>query len=193
MNHHNHHSKQFSAKNWQKLIDETRHHSMSVEPFFEQARPTEKEVWLDFGAGPGYFTLPLAANVRTVIAADISDEMLTVCRQRAQEASLTNIEFVKIENSRLPLASGSVDKILLSNVFHELENPQADLQELHRVLKEGGRVFVVDWRAQEMEMGPPLHHRLPEDRVKKMVGDAGFKFEKEWNLFEFHYVLVFAK
>ena len=188
-----HNSKQFPAQEWQKLLDEKRNDSLDIEVFFNYANPHGDEVWLDFGAGPGYFTLPLASKTQKVIAADISEQMLEICKKRARESNLTNIDFVKIVNSEILLPSHSVDKILLSNVVHELDDPQADLKEIKRLLKASGAVFVIDWKPMEMEMGPPLHHRLSQDEVKNMFKQAGFRFVQEWDVFEYHYFCLFKK
>ncbi len=187
------HSKQFAAENWARLLSEDRQKSMPLAVFFKRTQPASHEVWLDFGAGPGYFSLPLAEKVSKVIVADISETMLEVCRQRANEAGLNNLEFLKITNAQLDLADESVDKIVMANVFHELDQPEKDLAELRRVLKPAGRLFLIDWRVMETEHGPPLDHRIAPESVRHSCEQAGFQFTDQWDDFEFHYFLSFQK
>lgn len=191
MNHQAKHSKQFAAENWSRLLGEDRQKSMPLEIFFRRTEPASYEVWLDFGAGPGYFSLPLAEKVAKVIVADISETMLEVCQQRANEAGLNNLKFLKINNSKLDLTDDSVDKVVMANVFHELDQPEKDLAELKRVLKPAGRLYLIDWRVMETEHGPPIDHRIAPEQVIRIINQEGFQFVDQWDDFEFYYFLAF--
>ena len=76
--------KVFPHSKWEKLVNKDREEILNRDKFFEIAELNKNEVWVDFGCGLGYFTLPLATKVKKVYAIDISDEMLNVCRKRAE-------------------------------------------------------------------------------------------------------------
>jgi hypothetical protein len=51
---------------------------------------------------------------------------------------------------------------------------------------------LVDWKYEEMEMGPPLRHRLPREKVIQELQDHHFILQSEPNLYPTHYVLIFS-
>ena len=188
-----HHSKQFNPENWERLVSEERAQFQDFAVFLEKANPGGNEVWLDFGCGPGYFTIPLASRVQRVYALDISEEMVSVCRKRAEQLGITNVEYVLIRDAHIPLSDAQIDKILMANVFHELEKPGVVLEELHRILKPNGIIYLIDWKVMETEKGPPLEHRIPPEEVKADFQKKEFQFQEEWEIYPYHYVLVFSK
>lgn len=186
-------SKVFAAGNWERLVSPQRKERMDPENFFKITSPGSKEVWVDIGCGPGYYTLPLAEQVRKVYALDISREMLDICSSWASDKSISNIVVMESDSTDIALNSDSVDKILLVNVYHEFPSVENVVREFSRILKPGGHLFVIDWRAEQMESGPPLEHRIPE---KKVIGDfesAGFSFKMNYDIYEQNYVLEFIK
>lgn len=69
------------------LHDEFRKRIQPVEPLVEliRERIPKKGILVDFGAGTGYFTLPLAKLFREVYAVDINAERLEYLRGRLKE------------------------------------------------------------------------------------------------------------
>ncbi len=188
-----HFSKQFPPERWERLVSEERAEWQSVEELFRVTQPLPSEVWLDFGCGPGYFTIPLAGRVKTVFAVDVSMEMLSVCRKRVEERNLQNVRFLQSDGSQLPLGDNTIDRALLANIFHELDHPAQLLGEIQRVHKPGGKIFLLDWKPVETPTGPPLDHRIPERDVIIAVNKAGYQLEKSWDVFPYHYLLSFTK
>ncbi len=183
----------FAAKNWQRLIQPERQQRMNPLTFLELCGADEREIWADVGCGPGYFTLPLADRVKKVFATDISTDMLDICRNRAREENLVNIEFIQSNSKEIGIPSETVNRILLVNVFHEFSAVAEVLKELGRILKPAGRIYIIDWRYGEMESGPPLNHRVRKEQVARDLESAGFSFAGAYDLYEQNYVLKFAK
>jgi len=192
MHSHGHGAKRFNHENWQRLVNTERQQWQDVNKFFEIAQPSQKDVWLDFGCGPGYFAIPLAEKVKQVIAIDVSAEMLAVCQQRIQEHQLHNVLFLQSDEKQLPIADNQVDNALLANIYHELDHHQEFFTELHRVLKPSGKLFIIDWKPVESPTGPPMDHRIPESEVIREVENFGFPLRKRWDIYPYHYVLEFA-
>lgn len=185
--------KVFEHKNWERLVSPEREERLSREKFFEIAKPLENEVWLDLGCGPGYFTLPLAEMVKTVYALDISKEMLDICKMRASELDLNNIEYILSDSEKIDLPDNSVDNILMCNIYHEIDNRKNALKQLYKILKPSGNIYLIDWEYLEMEIGPPLDHRIKKELAIEEFNELKFSFISEYNIFEFEYFLKFSK
>lgn len=184
----------FNPEHAERLLRPERAEVQPVEPLVQLLDPKPGERHADVGCGPGYFALPVAERVRPdgrVYALDISPEMLAMCRERARARGLDAV-VVALQNDehKLPLNDDSLDGAWLANVFHELDDPVALLGELRRALKPGGRLVVVDWKPVEMEIGPPLEHRVPVEAVVRALREAGFEAIREHALYEHHYAVT---
>ena len=185
--------KVFSPQKWERLVNSVREERMSVKKFFDISNPSPDEVWGDIGCGPGYFTLPIAQKVKKVFAADISQEMLDICKSRTEKFNLSNIEYIKTGKDFIPIDSDILDNVLLVNVYHEFPDRKNTNMELNRIVKNGGKLFVIDWRCQEMDFGPPLEHRITEEKLIAELEISNFTFVNKFDIYEFNYVLEFKK
>jgi SAM-dependent methyltransferase len=87
----------------------------------ELARPTD--TWLDIGAGGGRYALPLALEVREVIAVDPSHGMLSVLRDGMREHGIDNIRVIE---GRWPLelpgtGESHLDVALMAHIGYDIE------------------------------------------------------------------------
>jgi ubiquinone/menaquinone biosynthesis C-methylase UbiE len=120
---------------------------------------------LDYGCGPGSFTLLAARRVGPsgkVYAVDINPLALQHVQKAAVEKGLGNIEVIRTDCAT-GLESESVDLVLLYDAYHELENPASVLEELHRVLKPQGLLSFSD------------HHMREEDILQEVTGGGRFR------------------
>lgn len=95
---------------------------------------------LDFGCGPGSFSLAaagLVGNTGRVLAYDIHPLAIRTVESRACRRGLKNLQAVLSEGVN-GLAEGAVDVALLYDVLHEVGDPSALSAELHRVMRPGG-------------------------------------------------------
>ena len=51
---------------------------------------------------------------------------------------------------------------------HEVENKELMLDEIKRILKQGGKLMIIEFHKRETPMGPPLDHRISEEYVEKI-------------------------
>lgn len=107
------------------------------------------EAVLDAGCGPGLLTAELAGLVGErgrVLAVDKSRVMLDLARQRCRGMSRVELRDGSIE--RIEEADASFDAVVCTQVLLYIADVPAVLAELHRLLKPGGRIAVVetDWR-----------------------------------------------
>jgi ubiquinone/menaquinone biosynthesis C-methylase UbiE len=108
---------------------------------------------LDYGCGPGSYSIAaseLLGKLGKVYALDIHPLAIKKVKDIASKRQLENIETIH-SNCKTSLPESSIDTILLYDVFHELSNPNAVLEELYRILRSGGILSFSDHHMKEHE------------------------------------------
>lgn len=156
------------------------------------------EAVADIGAGTGYFSLPMARVVGTdgrVYAVDFQTGMLDILGQKLLEPRApTNVVPVHGSAERTTLPGACADIVLMSNVWHEVENHGPMLREVARVLRSHGRFAVLDWRADcPPPPGPPADHRISSESVEKALRENGFPVERSGHVGKYGYLVISRK
>lgn len=154
----------------------------------------------DVGAGTGLYLNPLSKSVGEsghVCAVDISPKFIKHLRQRAKDEGLANVEVVLCSDRDTNLKPNSFDRVFICDVYHHFEYPESSLASIHRALRPGGKLILVDFNRIPGESREWLltHIRAPKSVFKQEVLDAGFEFEEEVEVdgFEENYLLRFIK
>lgn len=104
--------------------------------------PKGKKI-LDAGAGKGRFLIDfLNEECKFILALDISNRMLKISKERMQNLVNERISFVVGDIEHLPLKNAFFDIALCVDTLVHMSNPKKGLQELARVVKDGGKVVV---------------------------------------------------
>ena len=137
------------------LNNEVRRCSHPPEKIIDGLGVKAADVVLDFGCGPGFFTVPLAKVAREVVAIDSQPKMLGKLSKYAKKNGV-KVKALQSDGQSIPLPDGSFDLIFLSGVYHELVEKRKVLTELKRLLKPGGRIVIRE-RAQSghIALSPP--------------------------------------
>jgi phosphatidylethanolamine/phosphatidyl-N-methylethanolamine N-methyltransferase len=99
---------------------------------------------LEVGVGTG-LSLPLYPRGVRVTGIDVSREMLDKARGRVARRGLGNVEaLLEMDAESMALPEASFDKVVAMYVVSVVENPARLLQELHRVCKPDGEIFLVN-------------------------------------------------
>ena len=101
----------------------------------------------DIGAGSGYYTIRLAAQVGPggrVLAQDVVPDYLKRLQDRVAKAGLANVTVGLGEFGDPRLPARSVDVALMIHMYHEIGEPFALLANLAPDLRSGGRLGIVD-------------------------------------------------
>lgn len=165
----------FNPEHADKLLDPKRIELLPPEKIIGELSLGSDDIVADLGAGNGFFTLPLAKNTsQTVYAVDIEPKMLELLKERAKKDGVENIKYVTSNLEEINLPSNSINKALLAFVMHEVPHMEKALNEIKRILKPGGKTLILEWEAIEMDMGPPLHERIPSNKLRDFIQDQGF-------------------
>ena len=151
------------------------------------------QVVADLGAGTGFFTRPLAIAVGdsgTVYAVDIEQSMLDYIQAR-EDVLQDRVVPVLAAPDDPKLPDGTVDVVLTVNTWHHIKKRSAYLKRIDRALTPDGRMVVVDFREDELPVGPPPAHKLGRDKVVKEFEKAGWKLAAESIALPYQYVLTF--
>lgn len=108
--------------------------------------PQEREVIVDLGTGAGYIAFPLAEKNPEcqIIGLDILIDTLVDNDNKAKEKSIHNLKFLTYDGKSLPFEDSTVDTIVTRYALHHFTDLQSSLQEMHRVLKKGGKLVISD-------------------------------------------------
>jgi ubiquinone/menaquinone biosynthesis C-methylase UbiE len=136
----------------------------------------------DVGTGIGYM-LPFLSHAvgpkrGRVIAEDIFDDFLAGAKQRAENQHLENITFVKGTEKDPALPAGEIDEVLVQDAYHHFDYPAEMLAGIHKALKPGGKLVIVDYykRPDAMPDGRAMTHiREDVDDVIKEVEANHFR------------------
>ncbi|MFN2341610.1 MAG: class I SAM-dependent methyltransferase [Halanaerobium sp.] len=170
--------KRFSPSKKKKLFSKKRLKSLKPAEMLSELKLREGDIFIDIGAGNGFFSLPAAEIVGEsgkVYSVDVEIDMLLDLKHRAQQAGLTDrIEICKSEENDANLHQNA-DFMLFAYLFHEVEEKEKFLNNYFGFLKKGSRVVFIEWDPEKREEGPPLHHRIPSQELKSMLEQRDIK------------------
>ncbi|MDB4259996.1 class I SAM-dependent methyltransferase [Akkermansiaceae bacterium] len=149
----------------------------------------------DIGAGSGYYTFRLAAQHPTgqLIAVDIQEEMISHLEHEKEIQNATNVSahLGKIDDTLLK--ANSIDAAIMVDAYHEFSHPYEMMQSIARALRPGGRLFLLEYRAEDPTVPiKPLHKMSEQQAIKEMAAVglewAGTKHDLPWQ-----HLLIFEK
>ena len=120
----------------------------------------------DLGSGEGLVGELLAQKARKVFCVDISKKIVKFGKTNAEKNGIKNIEFLHGDIEKIPLKTKSVDVALFSQSLHHAKNPETALKEAHRVLRDSGRLIILDL----------IEHQFTQ--AKEVYGDLWLGFSK---------------
>jgi ubiquinone/menaquinone biosynthesis C-methylase UbiE len=126
----------------------------------------------DIGAGRGYYTVRLAPAVGAtgiVFANDVLAPVLSRLNERVIREGLANVRPILGAPGNANLPPASIDLALMVHMYHEIEDPYGLLWHLHRQLRSGGRVAILE------NDRPTRLHGTPPALLQCELEQAGFQ------------------
>lgn len=150
----------------------------------------------DVGAGSGYFTVRMARRVGAqgrVYANDLQPEMLAMLASRLQKEGVRNVTLVQgtVDDPKLP--AGSIDVILLVDVYHEFSQPQIMLRRMREALKPGGRLVLLEYRKEDPSVPIRPEHKMSVAEAKLEVEAEGYTLSRVDSALPRQHILIFTR
>jgi ubiquinone/menaquinone biosynthesis C-methylase UbiE len=188
-----------SAKFWDRIARRYSKSPVPDEAVYQRKLEVTREYLcpdtevLEFGCGTGSTAIAHAPFARNILATDISEKMLEIARDKAEAASVENVTFQQATLDDLEVPDGSIDVVLGLSILHLLEDKEAAIARVWRLLKPGG-VFVSSTAClgdsmRWFKLIAPVGRRLgvmpyvavfTADELAKSLTEAGFELEHRW-------------
>ncbi len=149
----------------------------------------------DIGAGSGYYSFRIAPLVPEgeVIAIDIQQEMLDHLATEAAAREIKNIRPHLGATDSINLPENTLDAALMVDAYHEFSHPAEMLQSLRKALKPKGRIYLLEYRAEDPNVPiKPLHKMTAAQAIKEYEA-LGFDFLAKKPGLPWQHLLVFEK
>lgn len=149
----------------------------------------------DIGCGIGYLSFPcldIIGENGKVYALDTEQIMLDYMNDIIKEKKHTNIELIKTNEYDLVLENDLVDIAILASVLHEIEDKKKFLNEIARILKDKGKLVIIEWKKEKADVGPPINHRISIDEIKTIMKETNFVFLEEVKISAYFYGLLLS-
>ena len=152
----------------------------------------------DVGAGTGLFTRLFARAVGPagkVYAVDIAPKFVEHVEKSCKEAGLKNVTGVVCTQTSAKLPDNSVDLVFVCDTYHHFEFPQRTLASIHRALRPGGRIVLVDFHRipGKSSLWILFHVWAGQEVFVKEIEAAGFKQAGEEKFLKENYLVRFVK
>lgn len=147
---------------------------------------------LDLSAGTGLFQKRILENgfpFKKMVLNDISEGMLEVAKDRF--SGNDRFSFTHQNAEKLNFSENRFDRVLCLNAFHNYEEQERVCREMHRVLKPGGVLILLDWNNSGLFravnffidlFSPEVINTCSASEMKDQLKDRNFQIEKksEW-------------
>lgn len=176
-----HHHRFDDAASWSKVFDDPARDEWQRPAAVITAMAIAPGMTIaDVGAGTGYFEPHLSKATGPsgkVFAVDVEADMVRWTGERAKREGLANVEAILGAPGDPKLAPSSIDRVLVVDTWHHIEDRAAYAKKLAAALRPGGIVFVVDF-TKESPHGPPAQARLTPEQISADLRGAGLDAKK---------------
>jgi len=180
-------------------------HRLWKNRFVARVKPRPGEQILDMAGGTGDIAFRMVAKGAGVTVSDINPEMLAVGQERARKQGIDGLSW-QVENAeKLTFSDAGFDAYTIAFGIRNVTDIPAALGEAHRVLKRGGRLYILEFSTSEWPGFGEVYERYSEhviprigkavandeesyrylvesirrfprmEEFKRMIGEAGFK------------------
>ncbi|MBI9077296.1 MAG: class I SAM-dependent methyltransferase [Desulfatibacillum sp.] len=152
------------------LIFSIRDRFFPVDSLLEKFPITEGMTVVDYGCGPGSY-IKLASRLvgawGMVYAVDVHELAVAAIEKRVRQEGLGNVRPVLAQKDRCPVEDEAADLVWALDMFHMVSRPKEFLQELNRITKPGGLLYIDDG------------HQPRKNSKEKIVESGAWAIEEE--------------
>lgn len=201
-----------SARFWDRIAERYARNPVADQAAYERKLKVTQDYLepdmevLEFGCGTGTTALVHAPFVKHITATDISRNMIEIARKKAESANVKNVTFRQSSIDDLEAPDDGYDVVMGHSILHLVENKEAVIAKVHRMLKPGG-VFVsstvcLKGRVPVMRAILPVGHFLgllplvrffTAEELEGSLTKAGFRIDYRWQPEKSKAVFIVAK
>ena len=152
-----------------------------------------------FGCSSGFFTFPIAKKIGNngkVYALDVLEQKIESIKSQAKLIGAGNIIAMHAnleERNGSKLEDNSLDWVVMVNMLFQNERRNRIIGEAKRILKLGGQILLIDWKDEELAIGPEKGVRISKKELIKMARKNGLGIIKEFEAGSFHNAFILVK
>lgn len=167
------------------------------------------EVFMDVGCGDGHVAMEAYDMMdvdATIYAVDVYEPSIEDLRRDLEKERITNVIPIQADvTDKITIENDVVDICLIVNVFHHFvatKSVSEAISELKRVIKQGGKIAIIDYKKMDTGYGPPVKFKRDPDEIEKMFLEHGLKMvqldtevgeDLQQESCKSHYLVVFEK
>jgi ubiquinone/menaquinone biosynthesis C-methylase UbiE len=183
----------FEGADW--LERNTRQKEENTDLAISKLPLSQSSVVADIGAGTGYYTFRISPKVPRgkVYAVEIQDDAIKYLREKAKKLKQNNVIVVKGGEQSPNLPANSIDLAIMVDVYHELLYPHEMLQAIRHSLKPGGRLLLLEYRAEDPKVEIKALHKTSVAQINKEMPYNGFHLVQDGEFMPIQHFLVYGK
>jgi ubiquinone/menaquinone biosynthesis C-methylase UbiE len=179
------------------LLRDTREDEEQPEQMLDALDLKPGDVVADVGAGVGYTSIRIARRVGPtgkVYASDIQPQMIAMLKRNIRQMKLDKIItpiLCTAKETKLP--NDAIDLAIMVDVYHECSYPVETLDGIRKALKPGGRLVLIEFRAEDPNVPIKPEHKMTLAQARKEVEAQGFRFVKNDPRLPWQHIIIFEK
>lgn len=168
----------YSINFWDRIADRYAKKPVADEATYQQKLAVTQQYFrpdmnvLEFGCGTGSTAIVHAPHVKTYHAIDVSPKMIAIAQRKLADTGIDNLTFSAAPIEEVEVADGSLDAVLGLSILHLLNDHDAAIRRVYKMLKPGG-VFVSSTACLSDNMSF-LRYILPIGRVLGLTPPVKF-------------------
>ncbi len=154
----------------------------------------ENKTVADIGAGTGYFTFRLVPRAKKVIGIDIDRrfiDLLDSVKVRLPEKYRDRFETRLAKPDNPLLRSEEVDAVMIVNTYAYIDERVQYLRTLRKGIAPGGQLLIIDFKKNNLPIGPPDQYKIALSQVERELMTAGFRISKiDKDALDYQYIVL---
>jgi ubiquinone/menaquinone biosynthesis C-methylase UbiE len=119
--------------------------------------------------------------------------MLDFLNKKSTELGIGNVQSHLGEIDDIKMPADSLDAALMVDAYHEFSHPAEMLASLHKALKKDGRIYLLEFRAEDPRVPIKPLHKMTEEQACKELATAGFELSSNKRHLPWQHFMVFVK
>lgn len=151
----------------------------------------------DIGAGTGFFTFRMVPKAEHVIGIDIDPRFINFMdsvKVRLPEKYRARFETRLAKPDDPLLRPNEANAVIIMNTYGYIENRTAYLKRVSQGMAPGGQLLIIDFKKNNLPVGPSDEFKVALNQVEKELTDAGFEISKiDKDALDYQYIVLARK